>query len=301
MINFDILMEAIKLDPTNIQSQLHDPKIQKVLKMAKSRIHKNPYLRNKFYDVQTLYHMTPSSNLKSIYKNGIVPKNGKLVSDVVTKKQTGLLPRLVYTMDNSENLKRYFNQIGNKEMVSKLEKQPGGSYTPIKRTMLKLRVPRDVLRSHRVADPIEQLSASKSFKYNPLNHVTKSALKHYPNIDKIINPDVFEPGHWKNVYELIDDLYNKYHIIPYKMSPKQFRKWFSNSASKDQKREIAYAIYRRFPRGGYTPNTVALNTTIKPEWIVGSPKSIKYSFEDQLKKDPERTTKIINDLMKRYK
>ena len=267
---------------------LNDPKYAKLIKQVKSRIHKNPYLRDKFYGVHTLYHMTPSSNLKSIYKNGIVPKNGKLISRA-TNNQTDSIPRLVYTMDNPEKLKRYFKYI---------DIQPDGSYTPIKRNILKLRVPQDVLKSHRVADPLEQVSASKSFRYNPLNHITKSALKHYPNVDKLINPDMAGRGELNSVYDIIDTLYKK-QVIPHKMSPKQFRKWFSNSASKEDKYNVARLINQRFPRGNYTPDTVALNTDIKPEWIANSPNKIKYTFQNQIDKDPERSLSIINDLIKR--
>lgn len=282
-----LLLEAIKLDPSKVNSYLKNPKTKKILMQAKSRIHKNPYLRNKFYDVTTLYHMTPSSNVNSIKKMGLTPKNGKLVSRA-TDSKTKHIAKLVYTMDDPENLKNYFRYV---------DYGPSG-YNPVKRSMIKIRIPKSELKAHRVADPLEQINAPKNFKSNTFNFIGKSSLKHYPKSDILVSDKMKSADEFNNIYDMINALKEK-GIISKKMTPKELRRWWSTQATKEDKWNIAMGINRKFPRGNYTASTVALDTSIKPEWIVGSSVAKKYNFEDQLRKDPKRTISMINDLMKR--
>lgn len=95
-INPLFLEEVIKLDPSKVETYLKNPSTREILMKAKSRIHKNPYLRDKFYDVTTLYHMTPSNKVNSIKKTGLLPKVGEQVKSFMGDRE---IDPLVYTTE----------------------------------------------------------------------------------------------------------------------------------------------------------------------------------------------------------
>ena len=278
MINYDILIEAIKLDPKNIQSQLQNPEVQKLLKSAKSRIHRNPYLRDKFYDIVSLTHQTNRANVPSIMKSGILrSKSGSKGTDTAEMIRRGFLDpsksKVVYTMRAGKKAPLDISAI--KDPVA-----------------LKVRLPRSEI-SKRVADPLMPDYIGHNWQNYSIGKMFKHRKDIPARVDRFGNPLTFE--------RFASDYFD--------MTPKQLRRHWSTLSPKE-KLEIQKQFGGRFghqslySKGEFNQavrDTVALNTDIKPEWIVGSPKSIKYSFENQLKKDPERATKIINDLMKRYK
>ena len=276
MYQINPLLEAIKLDPSKIDSYLKNPETKKLLLQAKSRIHKNPYLRNKFYDIVNLTHQTNRSNVPSIMKQGILrSKSGLAGTDTSAMIERGLLDpkksKLVYTMKT-------------------------GSVAPIDVSaikdpvILKIRIPRKEMPK-RVADPMMPDYIGNNWQNYSIGKLFKQNNKLPVKTNRWGEPLTFE--------RFAQDYYG--------MSPKQLRKHWSTLSSEEKlklQRQFGgnfghSTIYNKGDFNQAVRDTVALNGDIKPEWIVGSPTAKKYNFEDQLRKDPERTVSMINDLMKR--
>jgi len=256
-----LLSEAIKLDPSKVETYLKDPATRAMLLKAKSKIHKNPYLRNKFYDITTLYHMTPSDRVESIKKTGLIPRVGEQVKNFMGDKK---IDPLVYTTEKKPYMSSRYPGISN----------------------IKIRIPNGELKASRVPDPIEQ---GTKLGHSYSNYFTGSALKDYP-----VTRGVNVMGRTADLREILSRMSEDFGRT---ITPKEFRRMWAK-ADKKQKLELG-KYFVRYYRGVFRPNTVALKRSVKPEWIVGSGKATKYDFEGQLRKDPERTISMINDLMKR--
>ena len=269
------LEEFTKLDPSKIETYLKDPVTRKMLMNAKTKIHKNPFLRDKFYDIVSLTHQTNRQNLPSIYKHGILrSKSASQGTDTAQMIKRGFLDpekaKVVYTMKAGHKAPLDISAI----------KDP---------VVLKLRVPKNEVINHRVADPIMPDYIGHNWQNYSIGKLFKNTKTY--KVDRWGNPLTFE--------RFAADYYN--------MTPKQLRRRWSQLPSAEKiklQKEFAgrYGKMSGYNKGSFNQSvrdTVALNTDIKPEWIVGSGKTRKYNFEDQLRSNPEKSINMINDLMKR--
>lgn len=276
-INPLFLEEAIKLHPSNIETYLNDPATRSILMKAKSKIHRNPYLRDKFYDIVSLTHQTNRSNVPSIMKHGILrSKSGSAGTDTSLMIKRGFLDpaksKVVYTMKRGK--KAPLDISATKDPVT-----------------LKLRIPRDQVKSFRVSDPMMPDYVGGNWQNYSIGKMFKQRNHSIPKLDRFGRPLTFE----------------RFTSEFYGLTPKQFRtKWSSLPSSEKLNLQKQYggnfghmSIHNKNSFNQSVRDTVALNTDIKPEWIIGSSAAKKYRFEDELRRDPNRTIAMINDLMKR--
>lgn len=270
-----LILEAIKLDPSKVDTYLKDPATKKILMQAKRRILRNPHLRDKFFDVTTLTHQTNKSNVPSIMKQGILrSKSGGDGTDTAMMIKRGFLDpskKVVYTMKRGHKAPLDISAI----------KDP---------TVLKIRVPNSEM-SKRVADPM----MPDYIGHNWQNYSIGKMFKQRKGVPVRTN-------RWGKPLDF-ETFAKEY----YDMTPKQLRKKWSTMSPKE-KLELQkqfggrfghMSVYNKSNFNQAVRDTVALNTDIKPEWIVGSPTATKYHFEDELRKNPNRSIEMINDLMKR--